>query len=246
MQQEKEQQCLHHKIRKRLQEALVQYSMITDGDKILVALSGGKDSLCLLEFLSERQKIFKPKFNIEAVHVRMDNIQYESDTTYLDDFAKRCNVKLHILNTGFEFRKNSKKPACFLCSWYRRKAIFKFAENNGFNKIAIGHHMDDIIHTAMLNEFFQGTFATMPAVLKMQKMPLTIIRPLCLIKESDIREYGKMEEYKKQIKTCPFEKISNRETMRQVFDKIEKINPEARFSIWHALEKEGKLVQIEG
>lgn len=246
MQKEKELKVLHHKIKKRLQKALVDYSMISDNDNILVALSGGKDSLCLLEFLAERQRIYKPRFNIEAVHVRMDNIHYESDTTYLEKFARECNVKLHFLNTAFQQKESSKKPACFLCSWYRRKAIFGFACSHGFNKVAFGHHMDDIIHTVMLNELFQGTFATMPAVLKMQRMPLTAIRPLCLTNENDIKEYAQLREYMKQKKLCPFEKVSNREAMRKIFEKIENINPEARYSIWHALEKEGKLIHNEG
>ena len=96
----------------------------------------------------------------------------------------------------------------------------------------------------MLIQFYQGSFSTMPAVMQMDKMPLTIIRPLCLIKESNIQEYAELCRYEKQIKTCPYEKQSNRTDMRRVFEEIEHINPEARYSIWHALEKEGKLISI--
>ena len=76
--------------------------------------------------------------------------------------------------------------------------------------------------------------------MQMTKMPLTIIRPLCLVKESDIKEYAYLCSYEKQLKNCPYEKVSNRTDMRRVFEEIERINPEARYSIWHALEKEGK------
>ena len=218
--------------------------MLADGDRILIGLSGGKDSLCLLEMLARRQRIFKPKIEVETVHVRMKNIHYESDTSYLERFASEHGVKLHIINTEFDETKKSDKPACFLCSWHRRKALFHYAQEADFNKIALGHHMDDIIHTAMLNQFYQGSFSTMPAVMQMDKMPLTIIRPLCLTKESDIKEYAELCRYEKQIKTCPYEQASNRTDMRRVFEEIERINPEARYSIWHALEKEGKLVSI--
>lgn len=78
--------------------------------------------------------------------------------------------------------------------------------------------------------------------MQMTKMPLTIIRPLCLLKESDIKEYVSLCSYEKQLKNCPYEKVSNRTDMRRVFEEIERINPEARYSIWHALEKEGKIV----
>ena len=237
-------QILNHQLYKQFQKALTDYSMLADGDRILIGLSGGKDSLCLLEMLARRQRIFKPKIEVEAVHVRMKNIHYESDTSYLERFASEHGVKLHIINTEFDDTKKSDKPACFLCSWHRRKALFHYAQEADFNKIALGHHMDDIIHTAMLNQFYQGSFSTMPTVMQMDKMPLTIIRPLCLIKESNIQEYAELCRYEKQIKTCPYEKQSNRTDMRRVFEEIEHINPESLYSSWHALEKEGKLISI--
>ncbi len=235
-------QILNHLIYRQFQKALTEYSMLADGDRILIGLSGGKDSLCLLDMLSRRQRIFKPQIEVEAVHVRMKNIHYESDTSYLKRFANEHGVKLHIVTTEFRETEKTDKPACFLCSWHRRKLLFRFAQEANFNKIALGHHMDDIIHTTMLNQFYQGSFSTMPAVMQMKKMPLTIIRPLCLAKESDIKEYAELCGYEKQIKNCPYETLSNRTDMRRVFEEIERINPEARYSIWHALEKEGKLI----
>ena len=236
-------QTLNHLLYQRFQKALTEYSMLADGDRILIGLSGGKDSLCLLEMLARRQRIIKPRIEVEAIHVRMENIQYQSDTSYLEEFAEKHGVRLHILTTAFDDTKPADKPACFLCSWHRRKVLFRFAQDNGFNKIALGHHMDDIIHTAMLNQFYQGSFSTMPAVMQMEKMPLTIIRPLCLERESDIKEYAELCGYKKQVKLCPYEKVSNRTDMKRVFEDIERINPEARYSVWHALEKEGKLIK---
>ena len=148
-------QILNHQLYKQFQKALTDYSMLADGDRILIGLSGGKDSLCLLEMLARRQRIFKPKIEVEAVHVRMKNIHYELDTSYLERFASEHGVKLHIINTEFDDTKKSDKPACFLCSWHRRKALFHYAQEADFNKIALGHHMDDIIHTAMLNQFLK-------------------------------------------------------------------------------------------
>ena len=239
----KEEQFLHHKLYTRFQKALASYSMIADGDKILVGLSGGKDSLCLLEFLAERMRITHPRFSVEAIHIRMSNVNYETDTTYLKEFCDRNGVPLHVVATEFSTPTASKKPVCFLCSWHRRKQMFRFAQDNGFNKIALGHHMDDIIHTAMLNQYFQGSFATMPAVMQMTKMPITIIRPLCMAHEADIKQYAAYRRYGKQLKSCPYETDTKRNSMRQIFKQIEELNPEARYSIWHALEKEGKLIQ---
>lgn len=219
------------------------YHLIDDGDRVLVALSGGKDSLCLLDLLAQRQRIFMPRFSIEAIHIRMENIAYETDTNYLEDFCRQRNVNLHVVNTSFDASTDKRKSPCFLCSWNRRKQMFNLAQEIGCNKIALGHHMDDLIHTALMNECFQGRFDTMPVFLQMKKMPLAIIRPLCLCHESDIKAYAEQEGYQKQRKLCPYEKESYRTDIQQIFHQMESLNPEARYSIWNALERDGKLVE---
>lgn len=232
------------KVSRRFHRAIAEYNLIEDGDKILVGLSGGKDSLCLLELLAKKMKISHPHFHVEAIHVRMENISYESDTSYLQSFAKRLDVPLHIVTTRFDTEKDKRKPACFLCSWNRRKQLFNFAQEHHFNKIAFGHHMDDILHTALMNQFFQGHFATMPVKLKMRKMPITIIRPLCLEIEDEIRQYAQLKEYQGQKKLCPYERETHRSSIRNIFEGIERMNPEARYSLWNALESEGKLIEV--
>ena len=164
---------LEKRIRERFVKAFVTYHLIEDGDHILVALSGGKDSLCLLEMLGKRAKIDKPQFKVEAIHVRMENIAYETSTDYLQHFCDDLGVKLHIVTTSFSATptdQNSQfstpnsqfkpKPPCFLCSWNRRKQMFNLAQELGCNKIALGHHQDDLLHTSMMNLFYQGRFDT--------------------------------------------------------------------------------------
>ena len=238
-----EEDILLRRISRRFQKALTDYHLIQDADRILVGLSGGKDSLCLLEMFARRRRILKPSFDVEAVHVRMDNIRYETDLSYLEQFTADLGIRLHIVNTGFEYDESKGKPRCFLCSWQRRKQMFNLAQELGFNKIALGHHQDDIIHTAMMNIFFQGHFSTMPASLTMKKMPITIIRPLCLVAEKDIRLLADLHHYQKLIKICPYETDSHRADMADMFAKIEMMNPEARYSVWNALESEGKLME---
>ncbi|MGN1375937.1 MAG: tRNA 2-thiocytidine biosynthesis TtcA family protein [Prevotella sp.] len=238
-----EKQKLERKIISRFNKAIYDYQLITDGDKVLIGLSGGKDSLCLLDLLAWRSRISKPSFKVEAAHIRMSNIKYESDITYLKEFAESRGVTLHVITAGFNPDTDKRKSPCFLCSWNRRKQMFVLAQQLGCNKIALGHHMDDIIHTAMLNMFFQGSFSTMPVRLTMRKMPLTIIRPLCLEQEADLRRLALIKGFRKQVKLCPYEKESHRSTMADVFEKIENMNDEARYSVWKALEREGKLIE---
>ena len=238
-----EEQLLEHRLTRRFQKALVDYRLLDDGDKILVGLSGGKDSLCLLELLAKRSQINRPSFSVEAIHVRMDNIEYSTDTGYLESFCNNLNVPLHIVTTWFDDTIKTKKPKCFLCSWHRRKEMFNLAQALHCNKIALGHHNDDIIHTALMNLTFQGHFSTMPVKLEMKKMPLTIIRPLCLIEEKDIKRWSELRKYEKQIKHCPYETASHRADIRNIFNAMESMNPEARYSIWNALESEMKLIE---
>ena len=159
-----EEQKLEKKILSRLQKAIYDYRLIEDGDRLLVGLSGGKDSLCLLHLLAMRQRIHKPRFTVEALHIRMENINYESDLSYLEDFCEGRGVKFHVVTTSFDAHTDHRKSPCFLCSWNRRKQLFQMAQQLGCNKIALGHHADDIIHTAMMNLYFQGSFSTMPTM----------------------------------------------------------------------------------
>ena len=237
---------LFKKINERFVKAFAAYRLLEDDDHVLVGLSGGKDSLLLTELLACRARIRHPRFQVEAIHVRMENIHYETDTSYLQHFCESLAVPLHIVNTGFQAEADTSqatKPPCFLCSWTRRKQLFNLAQQLGCNKIALGHHQDDLLHTALMNLFYQGRFGTMPARLCLKKMPLQIIRPLCLIPESLIVQYAEQHHYEKQLKLCPFEHDTHRATARRMFEEAEKQNPEVRFSLWKALEREGKLVE---
>ena len=236
-----ERELLFKRINERFVRAFVTYRLLEDNDNVLVGLSGGKDSLLLTELLARRARIHHPTFRVEAVHVRMENISYETSTDYLHAFCNELGVRLHVITTRFE--ASDTKPPCFLCSWHRRKQLFNLAQQLGCNKIALGHHRDDIIHTALMNLTFQGRFGTMPALLRMRKMPLSIIRPLSLIDEADIRHYAEMAGYRKLLKQCPYEHETNRTAIARLYADMERMNPEARFSVWKALEKEGKLVE---
>ena len=238
-----EAQLLERRIWRHFSKGLTQYGLLEEGDRILIGLSGGKDSLALLELMARRARIYRPRISLAALHVRMTNIAYESDTAYLESFAAACGVPLIVRETSFDASTDTRKSPCFLCSWNRRKMLFTVAQEGGFNKIALGHHQDDILHTTLLNLTFQGQFSTMPARLQMRKFPLTIIRPLCMVHESDLKAWAALQGYRRQKKLCPYETDSHRSDIKEIFGQIKQLNPEARHSIWNALESEGKLVE---
>ena len=194
-------------INRRFNKGVVEYGLIDEGDKILVGLSGGKDSLALLELLAERSRIYKPRFSVVAAH-------YE---------------------TSFDPSTDTRKSPCFLCSWNRRKALFTLAKEQGCNKIALGHHQDDILETLLMNMTFQGAISTMPPRLVMRKFDMTIIRPLCLVHEAELAELAQIRGYQKQVKNCPYEHDSHRADMKSVLKALEQMNPEARYSLWSSM-----------
>ncbi len=238
-----EAQLLERRIWRHFSKGLTRYGLLDDGDHVLLGLSGGKDSLALLDFMSRRARIHRPKLTLTALHVRMAGIGYESDTAYLEDFAAARGVSLVVREASSGPDAGTRKSPCFLCSWNRRKAFFAAARELGCRKVALGHHQDDMLHTLLLNLSFQGRFGTMPARLRMRKFPLTVIRPLCMVRESDLAAWAELQGYRKQKKPCPYEAASRRSDVRQIFGQLERLNPEARYSLWNAMEQEGKLVE---
>lgn len=232
------------KIQRLFSKACAEYQLLTDGDRVLIAVSGGKDSIELTRLLARQAKILKPRIEVEAAHVIMDNIPYETSRTFLENFCHDLGIKLHIIHTSFseEEQPESKaterrrKTKCFLCSWYRRKALFEYARNNGFTRIAFGHHQDDLLITMLMNMTFEGSFGTIAPVMTMRHFPFSIIRPLCLVPEHLISEVAEEQHFERQKTLCPYEKASRRDDMTEVFRTLERMNPEARYSMWRAME----------
>ena len=233
---------LQARITRRFHKACADYGLIADGDHILIGLSGGKDSLALVELLGRRAQIYVPRFRVTAVHVRVRERAYVSEISYLERFCAEWQVPLVVCDTEIatpdgltaqEIARKQKDP-CFLCAWYRRKALFDVAQELGCNKIAFGHHKDDIVETALMNLFFQGSFSTITPSLQLEKMPLRLIRPLCMIEEKDLVRYAALRGYEKQKRLCPFEKESSRSEVKRLIKQLESLNPHIRDSVWSA------------
>ncbi|MBR0310723.1 MAG: tRNA 2-thiocytidine biosynthesis protein TtcA [Paludibacteraceae bacterium] len=246
---------LQNRLTKRFHKACADYSLIENGDHILIALSGGKDSLALVELLGKRAQIFVPRFKVTALHVRVKERAYISDLSYLQSFCDAFRVPLLVRDTSIGESSVSasgvptnnmqwgasgglsakRSNPCFLCSWYRRKALFDTAQELGCNKIAFGHHKDDIVETLLMNLVFEGKFSTIYPKLQMDKMPLQLIRPLCLIEERDLRRYAELQGYVRQKQPCPFEHDSVRSNIKDLVTQLEQLNPNVRDSLWGAI-----------
>jgi tRNA 2-thiocytidine biosynthesis protein TtcA len=223
-------------IEKKFKKTLTDYRLIEDNDHILIGISGGKDSLALVELLGQQMKLKVPEFKVTAAHISVENIKYQSDLPYLQQFTENIGIPFIHSVTSFDESTDSRKTKCFLCSWQRRKALFEIAKKLNCNKIALGHHLDDAVETLLMNMFFQGSFSTAPPKLKMNKFDITIIRPLTMIPEKEIIEMERIKAYKKQIKNCPYEKDSYRTKVKKLITELEVLNPNIRQCIWSSME----------
>lgn len=223
------------KILRLFHKACAEYKLLEDGDRVLVALSGGKDSLELVRLLGQQQRILKPRIEVEAAHVVMQNIPYDTDRTYITDFCRDAGVPLHILESSFDESTDRRKTRCFLCAWNRRKVLFSYARDHGFNKVALGHHQDDFLVTMLMNLTFEGSATTMQPLMPMRHYPLSVIRPLCLIPEALISEVAERDSFHKQKVLCPYEEVTRRQSITEIFRQLEAMNPEVRYSMWHAI-----------
>ncbi len=230
-----EEKALMARIERRFMKGIVDYGLIEEDDHILVGLSGGKDSLALTELLARRSRIWKPRFRIAVAHIAITNVGYRSDVDWLERFCQGLGIPFYYRESSFDASTDKRKSPCFLCSWNRRKALFTLAHELGCNKIALGHHMDDILQTLLMNLTYQGAFSAMPPKLLMKKFQMTLIRPLCLVHEDDLKELGRLRAWPQQKKGCPYENLSGRTQMKEIFHRLEHLNPEARYSLWGAM-----------
>jgi tRNA 2-thiocytidine biosynthesis protein TtcA len=174
-------------IRKEIVRALSDFNVIEHGDKLMVCVSGGKDSSVLLALLTEIQRRSERKFELEAVI--LDQKQPGFDAAAFRSWVESLGVKLTVLERdtySIVTDKIKEGTYCSLCSRLRRAILYDFAVTNGFTKLVLGHHRDDLIETSMLNLFYTGKLASMPPKLKSDDGRNILVRPLCYVPETDI------------------------------------------------------------
>ncbi len=218
-------------------KAIHNHQMINDGDHLLVAVSGGKDSLSLLWLLRERIKRIPIDYKITAVHVDpgfgMDSAGQMASFFATHDFDYRV-IKSQI---GPEAHgPDNRENPCFLCSRRRRKLLFELAGEIGCNRIAFGHHKDDIIETFFLNVFYGASISTMLPVQEFFGGEFTAVRPLYLIDEDLIRRYVKSMGWGRIELGCPSAGSSKREEIKHILQGLYRSNRKIKGNIFHALQ----------
>jgi tRNA 2-thiocytidine biosynthesis protein TtcA len=220
---------------KRMGRAISDYRMIDDGDKIVVAVSGGKDSFAMLHLLRERLRFVPIAYELIAVHV--DSGYPRSHAAVVERFLKRHGYRYHIERVDIGKRTGGKKINCFWCAWNRRKALFTVAHRLGAKKVALGHHKDDIVETVLLNLFYHGEISAMVPRQELFGGKIVLIRPLAYCEESVIEQFVRSAGFPRQRCRCPNSLISRRTKMTRIIRDLERSCPEVKTNIFRSMSR---------
>ncbi len=206
---------LEKKLARRVGETNAAYNLIVEGDRILVAVSGGKDSWALLDILERLRKRAPVTFQVEAVTVDPGFPQFNPDP--IAEVCEGMGVPHHIIAAPIDkmVRTKPEELPCIICSRLRRGVLYSFAKQHGYSKIALGHHLDDLIETLLINLFFQGRLSTMPLRLESDDGANTVIRPLGTCEEKDLQRYAWLRGFPIVPCGCPLCGCSSLESRRK-------------------------------
>jgi len=219
-------------------KGIKEYNMIEDGDKIAIGVSGGKDSLLLVKLFQELKKDKSKNFEIEPI-ILNPGFKKEDLDKIKNNFEK-LEIDYKIFDTDIwkiAFAKSPENP-CFLCAKMRRGILYKKAEELGCNKLALGHHFDDIIETVLINMFYSGSIKTMIPKVKSESGKFELIRPMVYIKEKNIISYMAKKEIELLDCGCDFEKektSSKRKEIKDLLTQLEDKNPNIKANIFASL-----------
>ena len=226
------------RILSHMRKAIEDYKMIEENDKIAVCLSGGKDSITMLNAFKNLQIFYPKKFDIIAISI---NPGFENfNTSFLQKTCDKLEIPLFIENSNakeivFDLRKE--KNPCSLCANLRRGAINSVAVREGCNKIALGHNQDDVLETFLLNLFYAGNIGTFAPISYMSRSNVTLIRPLVYTPEKEIKRFVKKNNIEIMEKVCPMDGVSKREDMKQFIFNLSKNIPMIRANLFGAIQR---------
>jgi tRNA(Ile)-lysidine synthase TilS/MesJ len=222
------------KIRTKVSKAISDYGLINDEDTIVVGVSGGKDSMALLDILSNRRLSSPVKYHLVAVHIQLTDVPYYTDAQYLKEFCERRNIDFELIKDNTKIIIEGKQP-CFYCAWNRRKLLFEYTAQNNFQKIAMGHHKDDVVETLLMNMIQHGEFSSFPVKLRMFDNRFELIRPLIYVSDKELQRYISIIGYKPLPYDCKYAELNKRETYKKLLKNLYQINRQATDNIFKSM-----------
>lgn len=202
-----------------IDKACFDYNLIEENDRILIGASGGKDSTSLIHYFSQRKKRPSANFEFKALNIQSDFAPPFPEG--IKNLFDEWNVPFESININILERiKAGEKMNCWWCSTQRRTELISYAKNNGYNKIALGHHMDDILETFLMNLTQKCELSAMNPRLEYQNFPVTIIRPLCYVSENQLVDYASKTGFELFTCTCNYQNNSSRKAARKQLEQL--------------------------
>ncbi len=223
------------RVRSNVLKTIETYRLIMPEDKILVAVSGGKDSLSLLDILAWRKQILSSPSALYVANIKAEEIPSETDTAYLNAFCERLSVPFMEKRTRINLHQDKRKGICYLCSRQRRKELFILAGELNCNKVAFGHHLDDLIETLLMNMIHHGTFCSIPAKLELFEGKITLIRPLVSVTNNELARYATLRGFKPAATRCPYEHASMRNEVRKLILEMTHLNKKVKQNLFRSM-----------
>jgi tRNA 2-thiocytidine biosynthesis protein TtcA len=225
------------KVAKSAGSTIFDYKLLSEGNRVLIGLSGGKDSLSLVDILGEWNARSPVKVFLHAAHIECEGLGYSADGDSLREFCEKRNIPFYHRTVTVDFNRDPGIDKCFICAWHRRKALFALAKELDCNRLAFGHHLDDIVITLLMNMSFQGSFSTMPVKVSMFEGELSIIRPLGRIEEKDIIRYADIKKLPIQGYSCPFGIEQSRAKIRDIVESLASLEPRVKRNIFNSMSR---------
>lgn len=219
-------------------QAVQDFKMISEGDKIAIGISGGKDSLALLYSLAGLRKFYPEKFEIIAVTVDLGFGEF--NLTEIKKLCETLEVEYHVIKTQIAEilkQKISKGTYCSLCAKLRKGALNSFAKEKGCNKIAYAHHKDDMVETMMLSLVYEGQFFSFAPVMYYKEIDMTVIRPLIYVTECEVKCFKEKYNLPVVKNPCPNDGITRREYIKNLVNQINRENRGAKDKMFNAILK---------
>jgi len=231
----RQEEKMFRKLSRKCGVTLRDHTMLADGDRVLVGLSGGKDSMILLKILAERRQALPFRFNLSAAHILVRSAGYEIDLDYLSSFCRELDVPFFIREIDVDLERDPEKTPCFVCSWHRRKVLFDLTREEGFNILALGHHREDALETYLMNMLFHGSISSLPYSLRMFDGRVSLIRPLLDISEDLLDSYAAMTDLVRSVKSCPHENNTRRNEVRSILDQMKNLYHQAPSNLFRSM-----------
>jgi tRNA 2-thiocytidine biosynthesis protein TtcA len=230
---------LEERLRRKVGTCISEYGLIQEGDRILIGLSGGKDSWALLDLLASLKRRAPVKFELHGATIDPGFPGFNPDR--IAEVCEQMNIPHEILPAPIDtlVRRKPEITPCAMCSRLRRGILYSYAKTHGFTKIALGHHMDDLIETLLINQFFEGRTSSMPLKLVSDDGANTVIRPLGYCEEEDIRRFAWLKGYPIVPCGCPLcgasALESRRAQIKQLVSDLQKSIPDIKFCLMKSM-----------